>query len=131
WRDAISGTMPPHSLWIATCDATMFDPIVHVPSVSVTTAAALFSPNVSMPGIRMKMMAISRLDARAVDQVRQRLREGRACDAAFGDDGGDVLMRSDVERRVQNPGSLRRQPCGAQMRDFLRVALLDRNSAAA
>jgi hypothetical protein len=53
WREASSGTTPPHSVWIAACDATMFDPIVQVPFVSETTAADVSSHDVSIPSMRM------------------------------------------------------------------------------
>jgi hypothetical protein len=53
WRDASSGTTPPHSRWIAACDATIFEPIDQRPSDSATTAADVSSHDVSMPSINM------------------------------------------------------------------------------
>ena len=54
WREASSGTTPPHSRWIGTCEATTFERIAHgraASPVSSTTAADVSSHEVSMPRI--------------------------------------------------------------------------------
>ena len=51
WREASSGTTPPHSRWIAACDATTFERIAQgraASPVSATTAAAVSSHEVSI-----------------------------------------------------------------------------------
>ena len=45
WRDASSGTTPPHSRWMATCDATTFERIAH-------GRATLRSPRRQLPRFR-------------------------------------------------------------------------------
>ena len=56
WREASSGTTPPHSRWIATWDATTLERICHGragSSVSATTAAAVSSHELSIPRINI------------------------------------------------------------------------------
>ena len=51
-RDASSGTTPPHSRWISTCEAMTLDRICHGragSSISATTAAAVSSHELSIP----------------------------------------------------------------------------------
>src|SRR5688572_32421746 len=99
WREASSGTTPPHSRCIATCDATTFDPIVQTPSVSVTTAADVSSHDVSMPSINIQIKGSDPFTAYrfTMNKFRQRLRIRRASDAALGDDGRHVFVRCDIE----------------------------------
>src|SRR5262245_63804063 len=88
-RDASSGTTPPHSRWIGTCDAMMLERIAHgfaASPVSSTTAADVSSQDVSMP--RIFKSSFQRLDI------------WRPENAALGDDARDELMRCDVERRI-------------------------------
>src|ERR1700704_864452 len=59
------------------------------------------------------------------------LMEGRAGNAALGDDGGDVAGGSDVESRVEHLHALRGDPRAGQVRDFRRRALLDGDLAPA
>ena len=114
WREASSGTTPPHSRWISTCDATTFERIAHgraASPVSSTTAAAVSSQEVSMP--RMSMLKFGGRAAVRLDRLPQRLGVRRAADAALGDDAGDEAMRRHVERRIPDPravgGELRRR----------------------
>src|SRR5258707_7222925 len=56
WREASSGTTPPHSRWIGTWEATMLERIAHgvaVSPVSSTTAADVSSQDASIPTMRM------------------------------------------------------------------------------
>src|SRR5207249_4015807 len=52
---------------------------------------------------------------------------GLASDAALGDDGGNVAVRRDVERRMPDLDVLRRDRHAGQVGDFGRSALLDRD----
>src|SRR6266851_2956957 len=63
--------------------------------------------------------------------IRAGFRDGflvrRPENAAVGDDGGDQPGGGDVERRMANRDPVRRDTRGADVGDFSRAALLDRN----
>ena len=123
WREASSGTTPPHSRWIATCEATTFERIAQgfaASPVSSTTAADVSSQEVSMPRMRIRRWIPTktrrrRLQCRFVlscvfvanarrrlllERALQRLGVRRPEDASLGDDAGDEAVRRHVERGV-------------------------------
>src|SRR5688500_12741815 len=96
WRADNSGTTPPHTRWISTCEATTLERRRHGRSaspVSSTSAAAVSSQEVSMPRTIMDGRCKSALQryTHAFEQLGQRLRKRSARDSALGDDGGHVL----------------------------------------
>src|SRR4030095_1789783 len=96
-RDASSGTTPPHSRWIGTCEAITFDRMAHgfaASPVSSTTAAEVSSHEVSMPRIFNLLFFVrenhnsarSAQDSRGIGRApgitQQRARQGLATDDA-------------------------------------------------
>src|SRR5262245_57869743 len=62
-REANSGTTPPHSRWIGTCDAMTLERIAHgfaASPVSSTTAADVSSQEVSIPRMRISNTNMTR-----------------------------------------------------------------------
>src|SRR5262245_50374455 len=124
WREASSGTTPPHSRWMATCEATTFERIAQgfaASPVSSTTAADVSSQDVSIPRINMS------LDGGGSECRLQRFGVRRAEHAALGDDAGNQLVRRHVEGGVPDMGTVRRQLTATQVRDLAAVALFDGN----
>src|SRR5262245_52849309 len=89
--------------------------------VSSTTAADVSSQDVSIPRMRMPS------DRSRGERRSQRFRVWRAEYAALGDDGGNQLVRRDVECRVAHERAGRRQLTATEMGHFFFIALLDRN----
>src|SRR6188508_1885869 len=108
-----------------TCEDTMLDSMVQPPSCSRTTAAEVSSHDVSIPSMFMDVCV--RL---ASNEGRQGRAVRRFRDSLFRNDAGDVLVRRDVEGGIARLGGLRGHPCGPDVRDFLLVALFDRDACA-
>src|SRR5687768_18518677 len=111
--------------------------------VEATTAAAVSSHDVSMPRIFMPRPGLTSLRrgplhpawlgrSRGPDAPLRSLRISllhgrtervdvrRTDDAVLGDDAGDVAVRGDVEGRIPDLGTGRRQLRRTEMRDLLR-----------
>ena len=109
WRDASSGTTPPHSRWMSACDATTFERSAH----GRAGVAGLLDDG----GGRLVAGGFDRRAGASVfyattpaQASRERLAVRRTEDAALGDDAGDVAVRRHVERRVADLRALGRQP---------------------
>src|ERR1700683_5014928 len=134
WREAISGTMPPHSRWMAVWDAITFDRSTHGRATSPvvdTTAAAVSSHDVSIPRTFICARLGRRLGSRAgLEEHLQTLGIGRPSHTALRDDAGHEPMRRHVKGGVPHRGPIGREPRGTQMRHLFRVAFFDWNLAA-
>ena len=121
WRDASSGTTPPHSRWMAVCDATMLERIAQGRAgspVSAMSAAAVSSHDVSMASRFRRPPRSARLSGLGVGGLE---------DALLGDDAGDVAVGCHVERGVADARAFGREPRRADVRDLALVPLLDRD----
>ena len=130
WRDASSGTTPPHSRWIAICEATTFDDSDH--GRAAITGFGDHRGRRFVAG-RFQCEEVQRLGSaglRGALGAKAFCRDsvyGAREDAALGDDARDIAVRGDVEGGVADLRADRRQPRRAQMRHFPLVAFLDRD----
>ena len=106
WRDASSGTTPPHSRWMSVCEATIEDRMTPGPR-----GVAGFGDD------RRRGLVARGLDREQVhgdggwridvEGPFQGLAVGRPEDALLGDDAGDVAVRRHVERGIADVRALR------------------------
>src|SRR5688572_8375895 len=109
---------------MSTCDAMMLDRTIQGRASSPvvdTTAAAVSSQDVSIPRTFMGDPR-SRLSLR-VEQRLQAVAVRRPRDTTFSDDARHQLGRRDIEGRIPDAGTFRRETGAAQMRDLFRRTL--------
>ena len=103
-REASSGTTPPHSRWIAVCDATMFERIAQGRS----RIAGLGED--SRGGLVARRLDREQIHGGGLDPRASAIRcTARSKMPRLRDDAGDVAMRRHVERKIADARTLRRQ----------------------